>query len=292
MSKNYARKQADQRQQAALTATAAQAAPEVAQAATFAECIATYGLPYTVVLEGGSSLVLQSLMMRRGEDDVHVIQVVESSDRCIDSGFNVPVGQLAALASRGQQYRPQMDRDTWSENNKAALFDILLQLIKMEGGHAAFGAKVKSTREVAEIHQAVKEGEIGTDPMDLFNTKRINNVLIEVGEYILVVRSGYRRFGRDEKLSFELIAAPNGTPQNLFRPGVYTPVSDIFKDERLQYVMDFSKFIIDAIPAKQQQDFKDAVEAIADAEASVVAGNVALQQPAAMQVQEISQLTH
>lgn len=296
MSKNYAKKQANQRQQSALTATAtaaaAQAAPEVAQAATFAECIATYDLPYKVVLEGESSLVLRSLVMRRGEDDVHVVQVVESSDKDIAFGFNVAVWQLKQLASRGQQYRPRMDGDAWAENNKTALFGVLLQLIELEGGHEAFGTKVKAIREVAEMREAVKSGAIGTDPMQLLNTKWINNVLIEVGEHFLVIRSGYRQFGRDEKLSFELIAAPNGTPQNLFRPGVYTPASDLFKGDRLPYVMDFSKFIVDAIPTEQSQAFKDAVDAIGDEEASVVVGNVVLEQSAAMQVPEVSQLTH
>ncbi len=252
--------------------------PIVVYATTFAKAMANPNTPFQILFEGDDSrLVVMRTTVRRGDDPIDAIQVMEVEGLEVSQGFYVSVDSLAQLAEGQQQYRPRAGGDPWAENNRAELFGYLLELIKNEGGHQAFRHMVMAEK----IRVSIKQGNLSTDITKLFTPNRTLRVGIDTGEHILVIESGYQLIGgfgkhdATDRFVFRLVDAPLGVPQNLFKVGTYVLAADLLKEQgkRPQTVMDFAKMIIDAVPEEKRELLQELVDKIGDSEASVISGN-------------------
>lgn len=278
---SYSEKRRARLQQAALTsgvAAAQQAAvtpvqaakPAPIEATTFAECMATYGLPYVVTLgdesTGETLVTLVRTVVRMGDNDADVVKVIAVSDDYISEGFYVFSGEVARLAAAGVDYMKDEERSEWAEANRFKLFTITTELIKGEGGHREFGQKVDALRKERIIRADMKSGKLSSDVLNIARGPGLVGVETPSGHPVVleVYRHGS---GKRSKLYVMLLDAPFGVPQNLFRIGVYAPVSELFSiKERPQFAAEFSAFVVGLVPEDKKEEFRQMVDDLADSE--------------------------
>jgi hypothetical protein len=277
MSKNYANKV--RQQQAALTGAvtaAQQAAVKQVEATSFAECMAVYGLPYTVYLgeQGETSVTLMRTIIRKGESDVDVVRVVSVSDDYVAEGFNIFSDEIRRLAEADVVYVKDDARNPWAEANRFKLFVITTELIRREGGHHEFRRVVEAVRKERIIRADMKSGKLSSDVMNI--ARRPGLMGFETPSGHPMVFEVYRHgASKREKLYIKLIDAPFGVPQGLFRVGVYAPVSDLFtvKDQS-QHTADFSTFVVSLVPEDKKEEFRQQVDDLADREALKISSEI------------------
>ena len=266
------------RKEAALTSgiTAAQASavpatmqaqkPAPVMAATFAEAMSTYGLPYVVELEGGITVTLCRTCFQRDGEDQDVVKVIATTGDYISTGFCVFSSEVKHFAAAGVDYQINAEGNQWAEANKLKLINITNELIKLEGGHKAFGQMVVSLRQERTIKEDVKSGDLSCDILDIARGPGLVGLL--VGDHLIVLESYLHGNGKRDKLYVKLRAAPFGVPQATFKIGVFAPVADLFStEERQHFVADFSAFVTGLVPENKKEDFRALVDQVADAEA-------------------------